>query len=228
MFNVILTFCLKLKKIIRSPEAIFKIQTQKDLLKLFFHVQSIEDFQACDFSLSENTCIKHIIFHFHFIWLMIWHLELSCLLILKIPVLETHWNKNKKQANSKNLCPLLMEKEEHVQIIGCLGGGGALRRVGRAIGSYGIKLQSFLRNCWKWKLHIRQYEFDRSLPEAIGSCCVKYYCKNWKASQDVKWKQEVSQTDKTMDRWMDRQTDRNPNFYWGTKDLISYDIHIFQ
>lgn len=26
---------------------------------------AIEDFQACDFSLSENTCIKHTIFHFH-------------------------------------------------------------------------------------------------------------------------------------------------------------------
>lgn len=159
MFNVILTFWLKLKKIIRSPETL-SCYLQNSNSKWSFEIVFSCSMPLKTFRLVIFPYLKIPVLStpsFTFIWLMISHLELSCLLILKIPVLETHWNKNKKQANSRNLCPLLMEKEEHVQIIGCLG-GGALRR------SYGIKLQSFLRNCWKWKLHIRQYEFDRGLP----------------------------------------------------------------
>lgn len=166
MFNVILTFWLKLKKIIRSPETL-SCYLQNSNSKWSFEIVFSCSMPLKTFRLVIFPYLKIPVLStpsFTFIWLMISHLELSCLLILKIPVLETHWNKNKKQANSKNLCPLLMEKKSMYRSLGVWGGGGALRRVGRAIGSYGIKLQSFLRNCWKWKLHIRQYEFDRGLP----------------------------------------------------------------
>lgn len=165
MFNVILTFWLKLKKIIRSPETL-SCYLQNSNSKWPFEIVFSCSMPLKTFRLVIFPYLKIPVLStpsFTFIWLLISHLELSYLLILKIPVLETHWNKNKKQANSKNLCPLLMEKKSMYRSLG-VWGGGALRRVGRAIGSYGIKLQSFLRNCWKWKLHIRQYEFDRGLP----------------------------------------------------------------
>lgn len=125
MFNVILTFWLKLKKIIRSPETL-SCYLQNSNSKWSFEIVFSCSMPLKTFRLVIFPYLKIPVLStpsFTFIWLMISHLELSCLLILKIPVLETHWNKNKKQANSKNLCPLLMEKEEHVQIIGCLGGG---------------------------------------------------------------------------------------------------------
>lgn len=126
MFNVILTFWLKLKKIIRSPETL-SCYLQNSNSKWSFEIVFSYSMPLKTFRLVIFPYLKIPVLStpsFTFIWLMISHLELSCLLILKIPVLETHWNKNKKQADSKNLCPLLMEKEEHVQIIGCLGGGG--------------------------------------------------------------------------------------------------------